>query len=78
MSDEPVEPVEPDTDPEPEPESEPEPEPESPEVNPTATTTRTKDYAGRALTNIATNGTDYLGRPILTGNVDFMGRALVA
>jgi hypothetical protein len=47
-----------------------------------ATTTRTKDYMGRALAN-ATPGTtdpvlDFLGREILAGNLDYLGRALVA
>jgi hypothetical protein len=47
-----------------------------------ATTTRTMDYMGRDLQN-ATPGTtdpvfDYLGREILAGNLDYMGRALVA
>lgn len=46
-----------------------------------ATTLNTHDYLGRALQN-ATPGTtdpvlDYLGREILAGNIDYMGRALV-
>jgi hypothetical protein len=47
-----------------------------------ATTTRTKDYMGRLLIN-ANPGTtdpakDYMGRNVNTGNVDYLGRALVA
>lgn len=47
-----------------------------------ATTTRTKDYCGRALINGNPGTTDpvkdYMGRNVNTGNVDYMGRALVA
>jgi hypothetical protein len=47
-----------------------------------ATTTDTKDYMGRLLQN-ATPGTtdpvlDYLGRLTVTGDLDYMARALVA
>jgi len=44
----------------------------------TATTTRTKDYLGRAIRNGATRGIDHLGRDIQTGDRDSLGRALVA
>lgn len=47
-----------------------------------ATTTRTKDYMGRLLINASPGSTnpakDYMGRPVDTGNKDFIGRALVA
>lgn len=67
-----------DTPPDPEPvEPDVPSESDDPEVDAQATTTRTKDYAGRALANIATAGVDYLGRAIKAGNVDFMDRALV-
>lgn len=47
-----------------------------------ATTLDTKDFLGRLLAN-ATPGTtdpalDYLGRLTLAGDLDFLGRALVA
>lgn len=41
-------------------------------------TTRTKDYLGRPLANIATNAVDYLGRQTKAGDLDYVGRALVA
>jgi len=44
------------------------------------TTTKTKDYLGRLLTN-ATPGTsqatDHLGRSVVAGDKDYAGRALV-
>jgi hypothetical protein len=47
-----------------------------------ATTARTKDYMGRALVNanpgVTNPAKDYLGRNVNTGNVDYLGRALVA
>lgn len=47
-----------------------------------ATSTRTKDYLGRALANAAPGTTDpvldYLGREVQTGDRDYLGRALVA
>ena len=50
-------------------------------VEPQVTTTMTKDYMGVALVN-ATPGTsqatDRLGRSVVAGNKDFMGRSLVA
>lgn len=59
-----------------------EPDPDAPETpDLLVTTTRTKDYYGRALVN-ATPGTsaatDYLARSVVTGNLDYLGRALVA
>ena len=49
-------------------------------VEPQVTTTSTKDYLGVALVN-ATPGTsqatDRLGRSVVSGNKDYMGRALV-
>src|SRR5262245_39706637 len=49
-------------------------------VDPQATTTRTKDYLGVLLVN-ATPGTsqatDRLGRGVIAGDKDFLGRALV-
>jgi hypothetical protein len=45
-----------------------------------ATTTNTHDYLGRALQNATPGVTnpvlDYLGREILAGNIDYIGRAL--
>lgn len=45
------------------------------------TTTYTKDFLGRRLVN-ATPGTsaatDFLGRSVVSGNKDYLGRALVA
>lgn len=61
--------------------TEPEPEPSStpPVVGASAViTTRTKDYLGRALRNIATAGIDYLGRSVAAGDLDYLGRPLVA
>lgn len=52
-----------------------------PEAGLLVTTTRTKDYLNRALTNATpgtSNATDHLGRNVVTGNLDFLGRALVA
>lgn len=46
-----------------------------------ATTTDTKDYLGRALVNASpgtSDATDYLGRAVQAGDVDYLGRALVA
>ena len=63
-----------------EPATEPATEPEAPQVDPQVTTTRTKDYVGRALTNAVpgtSNATDHLGRNVAAGNLDFVGRALV-
>lgn len=61
-------------------EPEPEPEPTGGGETPgtTATTTRTKDYLGRALRNIGTAGIDHLGRSIQAGDKDYVGRPLVA
>jgi hypothetical protein len=47
-----------------------------------ATTLRLRDSLGRALQN-ATPGTtdpalDFIGRPIVTGNIDYLGRGLIA
>jgi hypothetical protein len=42
-----------------------------------ATTTKTKDSMGRALTNIATAAKDYLGRATVAGDIDYMGVPLV-
>lgn len=45
-----------------------------------ATTTSTKDYLGRALTNATpgtSDATDYLGRAVQTGDKDYLGRALL-
>jgi hypothetical protein len=43
-----------------------------------ATTTRTKDHLGRALATISTAAKDYLGRATAAGDVDYLGRPLVA
>ncbi len=47
-----------------------------------ATSTATTDFIGRALANASPGVTDpvldYLGREVLAGNLDYMGRALVA
>lgn len=47
-----------------------------------ATTTRTKDYMGRALINASPGVTDpakdYMGRHTITSNKDYLGRDLVA
>lgn len=46
-----------------------------------ATTTTTKDYLGRALTNGTpgtSDATDHLGRAVKTGDLDYLGRPLVA
>lgn len=49
---------------------------DTPTPNPTAITTKTKDYYGRALVNIATNAKDYMGRSTTT-TVDYLGRLLL-
>ena len=62
-------------------EPEPEPEPQAEEPGLLVTTTRTKDYMNRSLTNATpgvSNATDHLGRNVVTGNLDHLGRALVA
>jgi len=41
------------------------------------TTTKTKDYLGRSLVNIATDARDYLGRACIAGDKDYLGRSLV-
>jgi len=49
------------------------------EVAPLVTTTKTKDYVGRLLTNPTpgtSQATDYLGRSVVAGDKDHMGRAL--
>ena len=49
------------------------------EVEQQVTTTMTKDYLARNLVNPTpgtSNATDFLGRSVLAGNVDFLGRAL--
>lgn len=47
-----------------------------------ATTTRTKDYMGRALINASPGTTDpakdYLGRNVIASDKDYLGRLLVA
>jgi hypothetical protein len=43
-----------------------------------AITTRTKDHLGRALVNIATDARDHLGRQTKAGDLDYVGRALLA
>lgn len=49
------------------------------EVDLMVTTTKTKDYMGRLLVN-ATPGTsaatDFLGRAVIAGDKDYLGRAL--
>jgi hypothetical protein len=47
------------------------------EVEGQATTAMTKDFLGRALVTPGTNGKDFLGRLILTGDKDWLGRGLV-
>jgi hypothetical protein len=45
------------------------------------TTTSTKDYLNRSLVNAVpgtSQATDYLGRSVVAGNKDFIGRNLVA
>jgi hypothetical protein len=49
-----------------------------PTVEANTITTRTKDYAGRALSNIAVDARDYLGRATKVGDRDYLGRSLVA
>lgn len=49
-----------------------------PGVEAQATTARTKDFLGRLLVAPATNGKDHLGRLIKAGDLDYVGRALVA
>src|SRR5262245_203894 len=54
---------------------------EPPTVDPQVTTTMTKDYLGVALVNAVpgtSQATDRLGRSVVTGNKDFLGRSLVA
>lgn len=41
-----------------------------------ATTTKTKDTVGRLLVDPTGTGKDHLGRAILTGDKDYLGRAL--
>jgi hypothetical protein len=63
----------------PPPEPPPDPTPDNgPGVDPAVITTRTKDYLGRALVNIGTDARDFLGRQTKAGDLDFVGRALVA
>jgi hypothetical protein len=45
------------------------------------TTTMTKDHLGRALTNAVPgtdDATDFMGRAVVTGDLDYLGRSLVA
>jgi hypothetical protein len=45
------------------------------------TTTRKEDYLGRDLTNATpgtSNATDQLGRNVVAGNLDYLGRALTS
>jgi chitodextrinase len=45
------------------------------------TTTRVSDYMGRALVNPipgTSDATDYVGRDVISGDRDYMGRALIA
>ena len=54
---------------------------DEPEVGELVTTTMTKDYLGVPLVNATpgtSNATDRLGRNVVTGNKDFMGRSLLA
>ena len=51
------------------------------EVGELVTTTMTHDYLGVPLVNATpgtSNATDRLGRNVVTGNKDFMGRSLLA
>jgi hypothetical protein len=53
---------------------------DNPEIGLTVTTTKTKDYLNRALTNTipgTSNATDFLGRNVVTGDKDYLGRGLV-
>jgi hypothetical protein len=63
---------------EPEPEPEPEPSTGGGEPGGQVITTRTKDYLARALQTIGTNARDSLGRQTKAGDLDFVGRPLVA
>jgi hypothetical protein len=47
------------------------------EVEGQATTAKTKDFIGRTLVTPGTNGKDFLGRLILAGDKDWLGRGLV-
>ena len=54
---------------------------DEPEVGELVTTTMTHDYLGVPLVNATpgtSNATDRLGRNVMTGNKDFMGRSLLA
>jgi len=54
---------------------------DEPEVGELVTTTMTHDYLGVPLVNATpgtSNATDRLGRNVVTGNKDFMGRSLLA
>jgi hypothetical protein len=42
-----------------------------------ATTTKTKDWLGRPLVNIATAAADHVGRACKAGDLDYLGRPLV-
>jgi hypothetical protein len=57
-------------------------EPEAPPaVDERVTTTMTKDWLGRLLTNAVPgtdDATDFLGRAVRTGDRDYLGRDLVA
>ena len=49
-------------------------------VMPMTTTTKTKDFLARLLTNPTpgtSNATDFLGRAVAAGDKDFLGRGLV-
>jgi len=53
---------------------------DGPDIGLQTTTTSTKDWLNRALTNPipgTSNATDYMGRAVVTGNKDYMGRSLV-
>jgi len=49
-------------------------------VDPQVTTTKTKDFLARSLTNPTpgtSQATDFLGRSVVATDKDFLGRALV-
>ena len=49
-------------------------------INPMVTTTKTKDFLARSLTNPTpgtSQATDFLGRSVVAGDKDFLGRGLV-
>jgi hypothetical protein len=77
----PVPDPEPTPDPTPDPEPTPTTDPDETPVGQAIPTTMTRDYLGRRLINATpgtSDATDFMFRGIKTGNLDYLGRPLVA